>query len=754
MENLKRRHIAPDVQPSTSPPVYQAYDASTSLYDNYGDEKHKFSKSLPPQQRRVYSSNKYIAFCQKYERALIPAALTLLAFWTRFRNIGVSNIVVWDEAHFGKFGSHYLKHEFYFDVHPPLGKMLVGLSGWLAGYNGSFGFESGHKYPDNVNYTAMRIFNAFWGSLLVPLAYLTARQFKMSQRASILAATMVLLDTAYLCISRFILLDSMLMFFTCLSLYCMSVFNNCKNEAFSEKWWLWLSSTGFSLGCVLSVKWVGLFVIALVGINTVEELWEMLGDLQMPKKTYAAHWMARILCLICLPAAVYLFSFAMHFAVLYRSGPGDAQMSSLFQARLAGNSFDRNPLELAYGSKLTIKNYGYGGGLLHSHVQTFPEGSKQQQVTCYHYKDDNNHWIVRPPRLISDPSEYEPEDGSIRFVKDGDTVRLMHSSTGRNLHSHPLAAPITSGQWEVSAYGNETVGDIQDNWKVEIVDDLTYKDKERVRSLTTRFRLRHTQLNCLLAANNVVLPQWGFKQIEVTCDKRNRESDPHTWWNVEEHYNDKLPAAPKNAYKSKFLHDFWHLNVAMWTSNNALIPDPDKEDILSSTPSEWPLASVGLRMCGWGDDIIKYYLLGNPAVWWPSFAALLIFLATTGFYLTRMQRKIFDLSNAQWDSFLYVGKTLFLGWFLHYIPFYIMGRVTYLHHYFPALYFSILMVPFLLEHFTANTSNRTRWIVFGAAYATVILVFIYFAPVAYGMSGPISKYKGRHWLKSWNLVDN
>lgn len=83
----------------------------------------------------------------------------------------------------------------------------------------------------------------------------------------------------------------------------------------------------------------------------------------------------------------------------------------------------------------------------------------------------------------------------------------------------------------------------------------------------------------------------------------------------------------------------------MWTSNNALIPDPDKEDILSSTPSEWPLASVGLRMCGWGDDIIKFYLLGSPAVWWTAFASLIVFLATAAFYIIRMQRKIFDLSN-------------------------------------------------------------------------------------------------------------
>ena len=194
--------------------------------------------------------------------------------------------------------------------------------------------------------------------------------------------------------------------------------------------------------------------------------------------------------------------------------------------------------EIAYGSKLTLKNMGWGGGLLHSHVQTYPVGSTQQQVTCYHYKDNNNDFVVLPRW---DEPPYNPND-PIRFLKDGDVIRLNHAATTRNLHSHTVLAPVTKLNYEVSCYGNETIGDNHDYWQVEVVDDIKQGPKEsvdRIHSLTTRLRFRHQALGCYLRAANAILPQWGFKQVEVSCDKENNPQDVHTYWNVESHWNDR-----------------------------------------------------------------------------------------------------------------------------------------------------------------------------------------------------------------------
>ncbi|KAJ6127471.1 hypothetical protein N7523_003083 [Penicillium sp. IBT 18751x] len=697
---------------------------------------------------RSTQSPSFLHVLAGWEPTIAPILLTALSLFTRLYRIGRSNIVTWDEAHFGKFGSHYLKREFYFDVHPPLGKMLVGLSGYLAGYNGSFEFKSGEKYPEDVNYTFMRAFNAFFGVVCVPLAYYTARDLNFRRATVWLISLMVLFENSYATISRFILLDSMLLCFTFTTTLCWARFHRLQNASFSMEWYAWLCLTGLSIGCVCSVKWVGFFCTAIVGLYTIEDLWNKFGDIKMPQTVLAKHLIARVGGLIVIPLLVYMFSFYLHFLILANSGPGDAQMSSLFQANLRGTEVGRDsPLEIALGSRVTLKNMGYGGGLLHSHVQTYPEGSNQQQVTCYHHKDANNDWFIYPNRNEPD---FDSE-ADLKFIGDGDVIRLIHGQTGRNLHSHAIPAPVSKSHYEVSSYGNITIGDEKDHWKIEVVDDAASRDHSKIRTLTTAFRLRHPSLGCYLRAGNVNLPQWGFKQIETTCVKENKANDVYTHWNVESHTNERLPPGDPGSYKSPFLKDFIHLNVAMMTSNNALVPDPDKQDDLASAFWQWPILNVGLRMCSWDDSVVKYYLLGNPLVYWGSSASIVAFGIGFLWYLLRWQRGYQELSKSDIDHIHYSGLYPLIGWVLHYLPFIIMARVTYVHHYYPALYYAILTFGFCVDWVTRSINARVGAVIYAVLYTMIIGLFVHFRDIVFGMEGSNQQWSHLRWLPGWKI---
>ncbi|KAG0078089.1 Protein O-mannosyltransferase 2 [Linnemannia elongata] len=733
---------------------------------------------------------------------VLTLVLTGLSAWTRYRDILSTNNVTWDEAHFGKFGSFYIRGEHYFDVHPPLAKMLVGLSGILAGYDGSFDFESGANYPD-INYRFMRLFNATFGVVMVPMAFWTARELHVSRTASTFAAAMVLMDNAYLVISRYILLDSMLLSSIFFVVLCLAKFRNLKDRAFSAKWWMWLSMMGVGVGAVSSMKWVGFFVTALVGLYTVEDLWDLLGDLHMSMATYVMHWVSRSILLIALPTTIYISCFIAHFHILSNTGPGDAYMPSLFQANLNGSDFSKNPLEVAYGSLVTIKSSAHGGGLLHSHVQTYPQGSKQQQVTTYHHKDHNNQWILTRSRdkavhHLNTPPNNNNEH--LQILKSGDVLRLVHESTGRNLHTHRIRAPVTTTQLEVSGYGYWNQGDGYDEWVIDVVgEDSRLPQDGTLRSLTTKFLLRHRILGCLLTSGTMPLPEWGFKQIEVYCDQSSKSGNLNSIWNIEHHRNHRLPAPEPMQYKSNFWQDFIHLNVAMMKSNNGLTQDPDKDDHLASHPSQWPFLAIGLRMNRWFDNKIKIYLLGNPIVWWSGTLSLGVFVCTLAYYnVVRgrqdQQQRLLEqeqhlqqqgqerqnensdtqehqtlqpsssttststkMTDQEWDHFKFIGKVTLGGWILHYLPSLIMGRVMYLHHYFPALYFTILLHAFLIDHFLHRFAQHRLFVktmVWGVAFAAVTMTFIWFWPASYGIHGPAGDtMRNRQWRAAWDIVN-
>ncbi|XP_054651535.1 protein O-mannosyl-transferase 2 isoform X2 [Dunckerocampus dactyliophorus] len=680
-----------------------------------------------------------------------------LSFSTRLYKIKEPPHVCWDETHFGKMGSYYINRTFFFDVHPPLGKLLIGLAGYMSGYDGTFPFTKPGDNYEHHNYWGMRGLCAGLGSFLPIFAYLIVLELSHSHTAALIAATLLIFDTGCITISQYILLDPILMFFIMAAVLSMVKFNQQQHRPFSAPWWFWMVLTGVNLSGALGVKFVGLFVILLVGLNTVSDLWRLLGDLDLMLVDFVKHLLARVVALILLPVFLYVTIFAIHFVVLNKSGPGDGFFSSAFQSRLIGNNLHNAsmPEYLAYGSTITLKNLRIAGGYLHSHWHLYPEGvgAKQQQVTAYLHKDYNNLWLVHRQ------NDTNSQRGAPDLVRHGDIIRLEHKETTRNLHSHLHEAPLTKKHFQVTGYGMNGTGDNNDLWRVEVCGGRT---GDPVKVLRSKVRFLHKATGCVLFSSGKTLPKWGWEQVEVTCSPYLKET-LSSQWNIEDHINPKLPNISLSVLKPHFLEILIESHIVMIRGNSGLKP---KDNEVTSKPWHWPINYQGLRFSGVNETEYRVYLLGNPVVWWLNLACLGLYLILVAVTSVAFQRGVSVSQRRREHCFVLMrgGGLFFLGWLLHYIPFYTMGRVLYFHHYFPAMLFNSMLTGITLDFLLKMADLllplpfceqlQRVWMVF------ILLVILYsfylFHPLTYGMTGPLAHEPGSSmarvkWMESWDF---
>ncbi|XP_053700812.1 protein O-mannosyl-transferase 2 [Synchiropus splendidus] len=690
-------------------------------------------------------------------KALLMLMVAGLSFATRFYRLSEPPHVCWDETHFGKMGSFYINRTFFFDVHPPLGKMLIGLAGYLTGYDGTFPFlKPGDKY-EHHNYLGMRGFCAGLASFLPIFAFQIVLDLSQSLSAALITASLLIFDTGCLTISQYILLDPILMFFIMAAVLCTVKFNQLQHRPFCSLWWMWMLLTGVSLSGALGVKFVGLFVILLVGLNTVSDLWRLFGDLSLSLMEIFKHFLARVAALILLPLLIYVTIFALHFVVLHKSGPGDGFFSSAFQSRLIGNNLHNAsmPEYLAYGSTITVKNLQIAGGYLHSHWHLYPEGvgAKQQQVTAYLHKDYNNLWLVHRPSGNDDPS------GVPELVRHGDIIKLEHKETTRSLHSHLHEAPLTKKHFQVTGYGINGTGDKNDLWQIQVSGG---QKGDLVKVLRSKVRFLHKASGCVLFSSGKTLPKWGWEQVEVTCSPYLKET-LSSQWNIEDHINPKLPNISLSLLKPGFLESLWESHVVMVRGNSGLKP---KDNEANSKPWHWPVNYQGLRFSGVNETEYRVYLLGNPVVWWLNLGSLGVYLLLLFVGSVTLQRGIAVRAKREESCFVLQrgGGFLFLGWLLHYAPFFSMSRVLYYHHYFPAMLFSSMLSGITLDVLLKNTDLLLNppycdWLQ-RAGQMSVLFVILYsfylFHPLSYGMTGPLaheagSSMAGLKWMESWEF---
>lgn len=257
--------------------------------------------------------------------------LGIAALMTRLWNLGFPSAVVFDEVYFRQFAADYLSGHYFFDIHPPLTKLLLAGSAHIL-----------HITPEQLASgdpaaTVLRIVPALAGALLVPLVYIILRQLRLGRKVATFGAALVLLDNALLVESRFILTDSMLLLAGMGAFSCYLALRR-RHDVWR---WAWVVATAACIGVMVSTKWTGLATAGVISL-----VWLVEGIL---RRIDWRRLVGEASVVIAVIAAIYIGSFMVHFTLLTKSGEGDAFMSQKYQSTLVGNA--------AYSEKAHMSNW-------------------------------------------------------------------------------------------------------------------------------------------------------------------------------------------------------------------------------------------------------------------------------------------------------------------------------------------------------------------------------------------------------------
>ena len=237
--------------------------------------------------------------------ALIVGIIALAArLWT----IAHPQCVVFDEVHFGNFSKWYVLNQFHFDIHPPLGKMLMGYIAKATQYQGEIETfpNLGKDYKINeTSFISQRQTPAIFSAMVAPLLYCSMRNLAISPYPSFAAGLMIALDSSMIVEAKFILSDGMLHFFSALHIFAFSLFLRTQNN------WHVLFG-GITLGLAASCKFTALGLLAVDGISQVVWIFVKWPDL--------LEITIRALLLLVPALLVFFLVFVIHFAMTPYAG--------------------------------------------------------------------------------------------------------------------------------------------------------------------------------------------------------------------------------------------------------------------------------------------------------------------------------------------------------------------------------------------------------------------------------------------------
>ena len=255
--------------------------------------------------------------------------ITALGALFRFGNLANPHLLVFDETYYvkdaytlGLFGHEkqwpdnanpdfeagkvdgFLQDGAYV-VHPPIGKWVIWLGIQLFGADSSFGW---------------RFSVALLGTLAIPLIIVVARLLTGNRVFAALAGLFLAIEGQSIVLSRTSILDGILAFFVLLAFYFLlkdrQSISRALNTAalagkdFTFRFRPWLLAMALSLGVATSIKWSGLYFLAIFGLYTFVADWISRMRLGLKLAPSFVQAIVNAILLLVISAATYLASWS------------------------------------------------------------------------------------------------------------------------------------------------------------------------------------------------------------------------------------------------------------------------------------------------------------------------------------------------------------------------------------------------------------------------------------------------------------
>jgi dolichyl-phosphate-mannose--protein O-mannosyl transferase len=202
-----------------------------------------------------------IAYWRK--KPLLLTSLLLLAGGLILHFAGLSriNTLVFDEVYYAKYGHAYFHGQPVFDVHPPLGKYLIGIGMWIGDAIGYAGYATNTLSGAARAPWSYRWVDALFGSLLPLLTFGLTWQLTRQLRSAVLAGVFMLCSGLFLVEARYGLIN---VFMIAFGLAGHWLWLRALDATTPRQRHLHYALAGIALGASISIKWNALVFLAAV----------------------------------------------------------------------------------------------------------------------------------------------------------------------------------------------------------------------------------------------------------------------------------------------------------------------------------------------------------------------------------------------------------------------------------------------------------------------------------------------------------